>query len=161
MSIVRRAVVGAAVLGAGLTSFAGIASAAPAVPGVDGAVAAAGAAATAGTQAGLAGAQAGLSAANAAAAVAKNVAGVDIPGLDAVPGFDSVADIPGLTQGLDAIPSAGDLAGFADLTQLPTDPTAFGDTLTEGLPTAEDLSQGLSPEALTPDLSALDALSGS
>lgn len=158
MSIVRRAVVGAAVLGAGLASTAGIASAAPvSPPGVDAAVAAANAAATAGTAAGLAGVNAGLDAANAAATVAKNVAGVNIPGLDAVPGFSSAADIPGLTQGLDAIPSASDLA---DLSSFPTDPAAFGDTLTEGLPTAEDLSQGLSPEALTPDLSALDALSG-
>jgi hypothetical protein len=159
MSIVRRAVVGAAVLGAGLASTAGIASAAPvAPPGVNGAIAAADAAAQAGTQAGLAGAQAGLDAANAAATVSKAVGGVNIPGLDELPGFTSVSEIPGLTQGLAALPSAGDFTSFSTL---PTDPTAFGDTLTKGLPTADDLSQGLSPEALTPDLSALDALSGS
>lgn len=158
MSIVRRAVVGAAVLGAGLASTAGFASAAPvAPPGVDAAISAADAAAQAGTQAGLAGAQAGLNAAKAAATAAKAAGGVDIPGLDAVPPFDAVSDIPGLGQGLDAIPSASDLA---DLGSFPTDPAAFGDTLTEGLPTAEDLTEGLSPEALTPDLSALDALAG-
>ncbi|MEJ2867674.1 hypothetical protein WCD74_07860 [Actinomycetospora sp. OC33-EN08] len=160
MSMIRRAVVGAAVLGAGLASTAGVASAAPSVPGVNGAIAAADAAAQAGTQAGLAGAQAGLSAANAAATVAKNVAGVDIPGLDAVPPFQSVSDIPGLSQGLDAIPSASDLTDLSSLTDL-SDPEAFSELLTEGLPTAEDLSEGLSPEDLTPDLSALDALSGS
>jgi hypothetical protein len=149
MSIVRRAVVGAAVLGAGLASTAGIASAAPvSPPGVDAAITAADAAAQAGTQAGLAGAQAGLNAANAAASVAKAVGGVDFPGLDALPGFSSVGEIPGLSQGLSSLPSASD---FTDFGSLPTDPTAFGDTLTKGLPTAGDL---------TPDLSGLGALPG-
>lgn len=132
--MIRRAVVGAVVLGAGLASTAGLASAAPSVPGVDGAVAAAQAAATAGTAAGLAGGQAGLDAANAAAAVATGLAGAPLPGLDQLP--VDVTDLPGLTEGLGALPSAGDLPSL-------TDPAAFSELLTGSLPTAADLTAGL------------------
>ncbi|MFC5064719.1 hypothetical protein [Actinomycetospora atypica] len=137
MSLFRRAVVSAVVLGAGLASTAGLASAAPSVPGVDGAVSAAQAAAAAGTAAGLAGGQAGLDAGNAAAAVATTLAGVPLPGLDQLP--VDVSDLPGLTEGLDAIPSPSDLGDLGDL----TDPTAFADLLTGSLPTAETLTAGL------------------